>query len=379
MAAVNGPFERAGRALLERADVEVGGERPWDIQVHDERLYRRVLTQGTLGLGDAYMDGWWACDALDQFFDRVQRAELSRYVRVTPPALVGRAVNALVNLQRGARALLVGERHYDLGNDLYEAMLDERMTYSCGYWRDAKDLDEAQEAKLDLACRKLGIDAGMRVLDIGCGWGSFAALAAERYKAAVTGVTVSREQAAYAQERYKGWPIDVRLEDYRDLDAARERFDRVVSIGMFEHVGHRNHRRFMEVAHAMLDEGGLLLLHTIGRDRSSVGIDPWIARHIFPNSALPSMAQITRAAEDLFVVEDVHNFGHDYDPTLMAWHANVERAWDELSDRYEERFHRMWRYYLLSCAGSFRARKLQLWQIVLSKDRGVDGGYEPVR
>lgn len=370
-------YRQTAGELLARADVRLDGDRPWDLRVHDERLYQRVFRHGTLGLGEAYMDGWWECDALDRFFDRVQRAGLDHAARDNWPARWLALKARVVNLQRGRRAFEIGEHHYDIGNELYERMLDGRMNYSCGYWRRAKTLDDAQEHKLELVCRKLGLSRGMRLLDIGCGWGALLQYAAERYDVEAVGVTVSREQAALARERCKGLDVDVRLQDYRTLGG--ERFDRVASIGMFEHVGHKNHRAFMELAHRSLEDGGLLLLHTIGRNESRAGMDPWIARYIFPNSALPSVKQIAAAAEGLFVVEDWHNFGQDYDPTLMAWRDNVEAAWDELLARYDERFRRMWRYYLLSSAGSFRARKLQLWQVVLAKDRGVPGGYDAVR
>lgn len=372
-------FESRARQLLARADVEIGGGRAWDIEVRDPRLYRRVFAQGSLGLGEAYMDGWWECASLDEFFARVHRAGLEQEVRGTLPDALAAGRARLLNLQSRRRAFAVGERHYDLGNDLYARMLDRRMVYSCAYWKSAKDLDGAQEAKLDLVCRKLGLSSGMRLLDIGSGWGSLAEWAATRHDASVVGVTVSRDQAQWSEERCRGLPVEVRVQDYRELAARGERFDRVASIGMFEHVGFRNYRRFMEVAHGALDDGGLLLLHTIARDRPAVAADPWIERYIFPNSMLPAPSQIARAAEGLFAIEDVQNLGAHYDPTLLAWHENFESRWPELADRYGERFRRMWRYYLLSSAGGFRARRLHVHQYVLAKGRGVEGGYAPAR
>ena len=282
----------------------------------------------------------------------------------------------LTNLQSRRRSFEVGERHYNLGNDLYSAMLGRRLVYSCGYWRGRngaplEDLDAAQEAKLDLVCRKLGLQPGMRVLDIGCGWGEALKFAAERYGISGVGVTVSREQAAYARELCQGLPIEIRLQDYRELD---ERFDRSFSLGMFEHVGVKNYRTYFEVARRCLGDDGLFLLHTIGTNRSVHHTDPWIGKYIFPNSMLPSAAQITQASEGLFVLEDWHNFGADYDRTLQAWRANVERAWPALDARYDERFRRMWRFYLAGSMATFRARHSQLWQLVLSP-KGVPGGY----
>jgi cyclopropane-fatty-acyl-phospholipid synthase len=320
------------------------------------------------------MDGWWECDRLDQFFEKVLSAELERKLR--PGSLLRHVLRArLFNLQHPRRAFEIGKHHYDIGNDLYSRMLDARMTYSCGYWAEATTLDEAQEAKLDLICRKLQLRPGHRVLDIGCGWGGAAAFAAERYGVEAVGVTVSEEQVRHAREVYRDLPVEFRLQDYRELN---EKFDRVFSIGMFEHVGYKNYRTFFDVVRRCLKPEGLMVLHTIGSNRSTTRTDPWISKYIFPNSMLPSAAQITEAFEQRFVLEDWHSFGADYDRTLMAWHENFERAWPHLAQSYEERFYRMWRYYLLSCAGSFRARKNQLWQIVLSP-HGVPGGYRAPR
>jgi cyclopropane-fatty-acyl-phospholipid synthase len=379
------PGELAGRfnggylrARIERAlagcDVILDGNRPWDLQVQDERLFRRVLMQGSLGLGEAYMDGWWECDQLDEFFHRLLRHDIDRRFYFVVD-LIGSTHAQLVNLQSISRADRVARNHYDLTEDVFRSMLDSRRIYSCGYWQNASTLDEAQEAKLRLVCEKLHLRPGMRVLDIGCGWGGAARFAAEHYGVEVVGVTVSAEQARVGREVCRGFPVDIRLQDYREVEGT---FDRVFSIGMFEHVGYKNYRRFMRVVRALLHDEGLFLLHTIGSLRSNTSTDPWIGRYIFPNSMLPSSAQIADASEGLFVIEDWHNFGSDYDTTLMHWFRNFERAWPRLAVTYDDRFYRMWRYYLLSCAGCFRARRNQLWQIVLSP-RGVAGGYSSVR
>jgi cyclopropane-fatty-acyl-phospholipid synthase len=356
--------------LLAPAGVEINGSRPWDIQVHKGELYPRVLAEGSLGLGEAYMDGWWDCQQLDEFFCRVLRADLDGCLRPWKDA-VKLAKAKVVNRQNRARAYQVGERHYDVGNDLYARMLDKRMIYSCGYWQEAACLDEAQEAKLDLICRKLGLQPGVRVLDIGCGWGGTARFIAERSGASVVGITISKEQAKFGQESCQGLPVEIRLQDYRQLD---EKFDRILSVGMFEHVGCKNYRTFMDVVRHCLADEGLFLLHTIGGNRSVARTDSWIDRYIFPNSMLPSASQIIKASEGLFVLEDWHNFGTDYDRTLMDWFRNFQTAWPELRETYGERFFRMWKYYLLSCAGGFRARRNQVWQVVFSP-KGVPGGY----
>ncbi len=360
--------------LLDEADVRIDGERPWDIQVHRDEFYARVMAQGALGVGEAYMDGWWDCPRLDEFFHRVFAHELDRKIRPLAD-LWWVARGKLLNLQRPSRAFQIGQRHYDIGNDLFRQMLDRRLVYSCGYWKDATTLDDAQEAKLELVCRKLGLREGMRVLDIGCGWGGMARYAVERFGVEVVGITVSEQQASFAREACRGLPVEIRLADYRDLD---ESFDAVLSLGMFEHVGHKNYRTYMEVVRRCLGDEGLFLLHTIAGNRSVRRANPWTDRYIFPNSMLPSAKQITAAAEGMFVIEDWHSFGADYDRTLMCWHENFVRAWHDLEASYGERFYRMWNFYLLSSAGTFRARSSQLWQIVLSP-RGVRGGYTSVR
>ena len=361
--------------LLGKADIRINGGRPWDMRLHDPAALERALAEGNLGLGEAYMAGAWDSDQLDGFFDHLLRAHIDREIHPARLAWHALKVRAM-NRQNRRRAWQVGQAHYDLGNAFYEAMLDPLMAYSCGYWRDAATLADAQRAKLDLICRKLDLRPGMRMLDIGCGWGSLMGFAAEHYGVRCIGVTVSKEQAAYGRERYAGLPLEFRLQDYRELDgqALDGRVDRIVSVGMFEHVGRKNHRRYMQVVARCLADDGLFLLHTIGKNRRHSTPDRWIDKHIFPNGDLPSVGQVGDAIDGIFVAEDLHNFGADYDRTLMAWHANFEAAWPRFAERLGETFHRKWRYYLLSCAGAFRARQLQLWQWVLSKD-GVRGGY----
>jgi cyclopropane-fatty-acyl-phospholipid synthase len=360
--------------LLEPADVVLGGSRPWDIVVHDPRMPARVLAQGSLGAGEAYMDGWWDCERLDDMLARLLRSGLDRRLR-TADAIRKSLLALLRNPQGLRRAFIVGRSHYDVGDDLFERMLDPRMIYSCAWWEGASDLASAQEAKLELVCRKLGLERGMRVLDIGCGWGGAARFAAERYGVTVTGITVSQNQAATAAARCRDLPIEIRLEDYRRLTG---RYDRIWSLGMFEHVGVRNYRRYLRKVRELLAPDGLFLLHTIGSNRSVRRTDPWIEKYIFPNSMLPSMAQVARAAERLWVIEDWHGFGPHYDRTLLAWLHNFDAHWPELAARYGERFRRMWRYWLLGSAAAFRARRNQLWQFVLSP-HGVPGGYRAVR
>ncbi|HMJ12013.1 MAG TPA: cyclopropane fatty acyl phospholipid synthase [Polyangiaceae bacterium] len=356
--------ERTVRSLLERADIQVGGNRPHDIQVHNPAFYTRALRDGRLGVGESYMAGEWDAIALDQFIAQLLLARLNEQVQDWRTILYVAAARTF-NLQNATRVFQAGERHYDIGNDLYQAMLGETLSYTCAYWKNAKTLDEAQRAKLDLICRKVGLRPGMKVLELGCGWGTFAKYAAEHYGAEVTGYTVSKEQVALGRELCKGLPVDLRLEDYRN---ARGAYDRVISIGMMEHVGYKNHRAYFETVDRCLKPDGIAFVHTIGSNYSQKIIDSFFHKYLFPNALIPSLAQINGAMEGLFVPEDVHNIGPDYDPTLMAWNENFEAAWPSLRKNYDERFYRLWRFYLLSSAGSFRARFTQLYQVVMTRE-----------
>ncbi|CAI1638590.1 cyclopropane fatty acyl phospholipid synthase [Serratia fonticola] len=368
------PWNEICRSLLTEADIIINGHRPFDIQVYNQNFFKRVLKEGSLGLGESYMDGWWDCEQLDEFINRIMKADL-RNALVSNFKDVIRIMSAkLFNLQSKKRAWIVGKEHYDLGNDLFDLMLDPWMQYSCGYWHTSDDLFQAQEDKLRLICEKLQLAKGMTLLDIGCGWGGLAEYAAKNYGVKVTGITISEEQKKSAEERCKLQDVEIILKDYRDLDM---QFDRIVSVGMFEHVGPKNYNDYFNVVNKNLKPQGIFLLHTIGSNESSNNVDPWINKYIFPNGCLPSILQISNASESKFVLEDLHNFGTDYDKTLMAWHQRFELFWPEIEEKYSERFYRMFSYYLKSCAGAFRSRNIQLWQFVFT--RGIDGGLRVTR
>lgn len=362
--------------VLSLAGITVDGERPWDIKVHNSQFYCRVLAGTALALGESYMDGWWDCKKLDEFFYRLLDAKLQEKVKPTISTFLEYSKAKLFNKQSIKRSKTSVEKHYDLKIELYMSFLDPYNQYTCGYFRDTSNLNEAQEKKLDLICRKLQIKREDKVLDIGCGWGGFAKFSSERYGCHVTGIGISDEQIKYAREYCKGLPVEIVKSDYRKFNGE---FDKILICGMIEHVGSKNYRRIMNIAHSLLKPKGLFLLHTIGGNKSIThATDLWTNKYIFPNSMLPSAKQITSSAEGLFVVEDWHNFGAHYDQTLMAWYDNFNKNWPTIERFYDERFHRMWDYYFLCCAGSFRARKNQLWQIVFSKN-GVYEGYESIR
>ncbi|GAB7023602.1 cyclopropane fatty acyl phospholipid synthase [Salidesulfovibrio brasiliensis] len=353
------------RHLMESADVVINGERPWDIRVHDDRWYKRIWREKNLGLGESYMDGWWDCPSIDDMIHRVLSARLDQVIKGHIGYLLKALPAAIFNMQSRLRSRIVAQKHYDLGNDLFRAFLDENLQYSCAYFDGTDDLETAQRKKLDLIADKLQIKPGDHVLDIGCGWGGLARYLAMNHDCRVTAVNISQEQLAFGRRFCEGLPVTFVDSDYRKLQGE---FDKIVSVGMFEHVGYRNYRTFMNVVHRCLKPGGVFLLHTIGANQSCTSCDPWVTRYIFPNGMLPSAAQIGKAAEGLFVIEDWHNFGPHYDRTLRHWNARFQQAWPELEPKYGERFKRMWEYYLLSCAGAFRARDIQLWQVVMTRE-----------
>jgi len=359
--------------LLGSADIRINGARPWDIQVHDRRFFNRVLASGTLGFGESYMDGWWDCEALDEMCCRAIRAGLDKRFAFRLPNFWALLTALIANQQTLRRARKVGRVHYDLSNDFFEAMLDPNMQYSCGLFAEGDDLASAQLRKLDWVCQRLRLRPGLRLLDIGCGWGGLARYAALHYGCQVLGITISQEQCRYAQRWCRGLDVEIQVRDYREVT---DQFDRVASVGMVEHVGRKNYRTYMRTVARSLGKDGLFLCQGICGNSSHVYADPWIERYIFPNSMLPSLARLTRAAEGVFIVEDVKNIGPNYDPTLLAWEENFRSAWPRFANRYGERFRRMWRFYLLSCAGAFRARNLQVFSILFSKEGiaiGSDG------
>ncbi len=364
--------------LLEQAGITINGKAPQDIILNDESIFKDIQKRGSLGLGEAYMAGKWTANDLSEFFNHVIKAKTKGKLNSTFTDKITLLTSRLFNLQSKSRAFQVGQEHYDIGDDIYKAMLDPTLTYTCAYWKNADNLNQAQLDKLDLSARKLKLQPGQRVLDIGCGWGSMTKYLAENHNVEVVGLTISENQAEYAQEQTPHLPVEIRLQDYREID---EQFDRIVSLGMFEHVGPKNYREFFKVVERNLKQEGIFLLHTIGNDNSKNSGEPWINKYIFPNGVIPSQAQIAKAADSLLKLQDVQNFGRDYDKTLTAWNNNFQKAWqesEELKEKYSRQFKRMWEYYLQSCAGAFRAGSLNLFQNVYSKG-DINQVYESER
>lgn len=350
-------------SLLQRADVRINGTRPWDIVVHDPRFYPTLVSRAALGLGESYMDHWWDCPDLSEFFCHLLHAHLDRGFSLNWTAVLAFLRARIANRQAKSHAAENVHQHYDKGNTLYQNMLGRWMLYSSANWEHASNLDEAGEAKLDFVCKKLNLRPEQRVLDIGCGWGGFAKYAAQRYGVHVVGITLSTEQVHFALEWCADLPVEIRLQDYRALN---EKFDHIVSLGMLEHVGHKNYRQYMNIVHRCLNPGGLFFLNTIGANETSYSLNPWTDKYIFPGAMLPSVAQIGAAIDGVFVMEELQDWADFYDRTLMAWYQKFQSNWNKLKEAYTERFHRMWEYYLLSSAGAFRSKSIQDWQILLS-------------
>lgn len=344
------------------------------VKITDESCFEDVFRSGSLGLGESYINGKWeACQPLDDIFTKIGKADLGRkladkswYIKVW---LFFQWLYNYFTWQTRSSSLVVADQHYNLDPRLYDNMLSEDKMYSCAYFEhDKMTLHDAQIAKLDLIARKLQFRSGMRVLDIGCGWGFACSYFNKMYDVKTVGVTISSEQYNFAMENYARKGVEFFLSDYRDLGKVNYEFDAIYSIGMFEHVTSKHYREFMTISSNILKPDGLFLLHTIGRNSTNNVNDPFLDRYIFPNSALPSLSQISQSVEHLFIVEDVHNLGCHYDKTLMCWYNNFTTNINNLSF-LSERFKRMWTYYLLSCAGTFRSRGCQLYQVVLSKQR----------
>lgn len=364
-------MQRIMEKNLQEIGVTINGNKPYDIQIHDTKFFSRVLRDQTIGAGEAYMEGMWDCERLDELFFRVCYYNIDSRFYSPLKIFLTNVKNTLFNQQSREKAAEVAKCHYDLGPSLYEAMLGKSLAYTCGYWKTADNLDDAQFAKYELVCKKLMLKPGEKVLEIGCGMGGLAKYMAENYNCEVVAIDISHQQATYAKQHCRNLPVTVYETDYRDVDIYnpnKEKFDKIVSVGVLEHIGFKNYDLLLNIAREFIKEDGIFLLHSIGSNVSMRSCNPWIDKYIFPNGMLPSLKQLGPAFEKRFIVEDLQNFGFYYDPTLLAWHKNFNDHWPELKGNYnnDEKFRRMMNYYLLSCAGAFRARGMQLWQFILT-------------
>ncbi len=344
------------------------GEPLFVVRFNTEEALRRTLANRFLGFGESYMDG--SLD-VEGDWDRLFRMGLGAKFQHALPPVRTLARFVMLRLQtrdthRKARTNIM--RHYDLGNDFYSLWLDRSMTYSCAYFATPDTpLEEAQTAKLDRICRKLQLEPGMTLLDVGSGWGSLVIYAAQHYGVRATGCTLSENQAELARRRIRDAGLDGRVEivlkDYRDVEGT---FDRWVSVGMAEHVGKGFIPRFIRHIAKRLRPGGLGLLHFIGKDKTSFG-DPWTLTYIFPGGYIPALPEVLQPMgwHDLRVA-DIENLRPHYALTLDRWHERFERHVGEIREMYDERFVRMWRLFLLSSAAGFRYGDTRVFQVLFS-------------
>ena len=308
--------------MLAEAGVAINGPRARDIRVHNPALFKRILQEGSLGFGESYMDGWWECERLDMLFTRILQAGVDERLPKSLSDIARVAYARLFNRQSRKRAQ-VGKEHYDIGNDLFRAMLDPYMQYSCGYWKEAQTLEQAQRAKLRMICEKLQLKPGMTLLDIGCGWGGLAQFAAQNYGVSVHGVTISAEQQKLAQARCAGLDVGSCCRTTAIWIASSIASCRSACSS----TSGQNYETYFSVAARNLKPDGLFLLHTIGSNQTDLNVDARIDKYIFPNGCLPSVRHIAEASDGRFVMEDWHNFGADYDRTLMAgWRTSNGRG-----------------------------------------------------
>lgn len=355
---------------LETAEeLQVIGTGPvqFKVKLKKELPKRELLRSTSLALGEAYMHGDIELDrdlyeVLDLFLGEMGRFQTNR-----------RALHSLLHTSLGMKNQKKEvTSHYDIGNDFYELWLDETMSYSCGYFKNPEDsLFEAQVGKADHILEKLQLQPGMTLLDIGCGWGFLLKRAVEHYHVKGVGITLSEEQykrlSQEIKERHLEERLEVRLMDYRELEKSGLSFDRVVSVGMLEHVGRGNYEEFFNQAAAVMHPGGLFLLHYISAQKEHSG-DPWIRRYIFPGGVIPSLREIMELLPEYdFYTLDVESLRRHYTKTLLCWRENFMGSREKIEARYGEEFARMWELYLASCAATFHHGIIDLHQILVSK------------
>ena len=366
------------RVKLQGQEYLIGeGEPTFTVSLNKELSLSDLMTSTSLALGEAYMDGTLEIEgdlynALDHFMG--QMGKFSKDESTLKKLIF--TSTAKKNQQKEVQS------HYDIGNDFYKLWLDESLSYSCGYFRREDDtLHQAQVNKVDYILKKLHLQKGMTLLDIGCGWGFLLIRAAKEYGVRGTGITLSQEQYKEFQRRIQAEGLQdllsAELMDYRDLPKSGKKFQRVVSVGMVEHVGRDNYKLFLDCVNEVMEPGGLFLLHFISGLLEHPG-DPWVKKYIFPGGVIPSLREmVSLAAEDQFHILDVENLRLHYTRTLLCWLHNFRENLDQVRKTFDERFIRMWELYLASCAATFHNGVIDLHQILMTK--GINNDLPMVR
>lgn len=349
----------------------------FEVHVKEDIPLKALLESTSLALGEAYMDGRVDVQgdlyhALDYFLGQMDKFSVdeSKLKKLLHPSRSKKNQQIEVS------------SHYDIGNNFYKLWLDETMNYSCAYFKTDHDtLYEAQVNKTDYILKKLALKEGMSLLDVGCGWGFLLIHAAKEYGVRGTGITLSKEQydgfTKRIEEEGLQELLSVKLMDYRDIPASGMKFDRVVSVGMLEHVGRENYSTFMSCVEKVLVPGGVFLLHYISSQKEHAG-DPWIKKYIFPGGMIPSLREIVSLAGDYnYHILDVENLRNHYNKTLLCWEKNFNEHKDEIRSMFDEKFVRMWELYLCSCAATFHNGVIDLHQVLMTK--GVNNDLPLVR
>jgi len=342
------------------------------IIVNNDDFFNKSMTKGELGMAESYMDGDWTTPDLEKTLTEllINQEKLEKHIFSIKYLVLGLNNYIATFLPNNTLDSVKDnvEHHYDIGNDLYSKMLGKHMQYTCAYYyKDDLTLDEAQYAKMELIAKKLNLKEGLTILDIGCGFGSLANHLATKYKVNVVGVTLSKEQIIYHEKHFKHPNVTIKYMDYRNVNV-NDKFDRVYSIGMFEHVGNHNYKTYYDKCYDLLKDDGIMLIHTIGQ---TVGkSSDFISTYIFPEGELPALPDLTKEYTNKWHLEDFQNFGLSYAKTLRAWNNNIG-DWSDL-DNYDTRFRRMWEYYLLGCASNFQRKSIYLWQLVYTKRTNTD-------
>ena len=360
---------------IDGSEVTVGrgdGEGEVTIRVAEERFFRRVLTEGNLGLGEAFMDGDFTVEkgSLERFLEILLRSRLDRKIKAKPGAAARILLMRTADHLRGKAHNV--QRHYDLGDDLFESFLDSTLSYSCGYAKDpGDDIETLQDNKLHRICQKLRLAEGERLLDIGCGYGGVLIHAAKHYGARGVGVTLSKNhcrsgQAAAAAAGVAD-RVEIRFADFNDVTGE---FDKVVSVGMMEHVPRGEYRPYFSKIAEVLTPGGLGLVHTVGANSATNEHDPFTQKYIFPNSNQPRLSEIATGLEKHgLAILDVENMIRHYAYTATRWLENFRANRGRLdASRYDQAFQRMWEYYLACCVAAGYASDSALYQVLFTSD-----------